>query len=383
MDPQQTIQNVFRAVQHGEAAHGVVPFENSTNGSVIFTLDHLADKHNWYPDVHVEAEIYLAVEHVLAGFIAKSTSSEEDQKTDKTSRMSQPWRRVDSKDTNDTVANSDKADKGRGKASEDNEDAPPTPRANKLQANLTTSPATAPEPEAIAAVEPLHDISHIKTVHSHPQAWGQCVRFWNTYLKGADQHDSTATSRAALEVAKGADPSHAAICSRLAAKGYGLDILADGIQDDRGNCTRFLVLRSNKSKIPPISSPPANSLEVIELVGPPLPPPLPPANSFQATYKSLLTFTVSHQTPGALAECLSVFATHGLNLTNFTSRPSGNAPWHYTFFVEFRGRARPGGKGAVNDALREVANKAETVKFLGSWEDRMYRKGEEGAYKKI
>lgn len=270
---------MFRAVQHGEAAHGVVPFENSTNGSVIFTLDHLADKHNWYPDVHVEAEIYLAVEHVLAGFIAKSTSSEEDQKTDKTSRMSQPWRRVDSKDTNDTVADSDKADKGQGKASEDNEDAPPTPRANQLQANLTTSPATAPEPEALAAVEPLHDISHIKTVHSHPQAWGQCVRFWNTYLKGSDQHDSTATSRAALEVAKGGDPSHAAICSRLAAKGYGLDILADGIQDDRGNCTRFLVLRSNKSKISPISSPPANSLEVIELVSPPLPPPLPPANS--------------------------------------------------------------------------------------------------------
>ncbi|KAI7295509.1 hypothetical protein KC315_g18946 [Hortaea werneckii] len=58
--PLTTIEDVFAAVQSGQAAYGVVPFENSSNGSVVFTLDLFADLHGRYPDILVWDEIYLA-----------------------------------------------------------------------------------------------------------------------------------------------------------------------------------------------------------------------------------------------------------------------------------------------------------------------------------
>ncbi|KAI7476657.1 hypothetical protein KC351_g9307 [Hortaea werneckii] len=58
--PLTTIEDVFAAVQSGQATYGVVPFENSSNGSVVFTLDLFADLHGRYPDILVWDEIYLA-----------------------------------------------------------------------------------------------------------------------------------------------------------------------------------------------------------------------------------------------------------------------------------------------------------------------------------
>jgi len=83
---------------------------------------------------------------------------------------------------------------------------------------------------------------------------------------------------------------------------------------------------------------------------------------------------VEHGEPGALADCLSVFKEHGLNLSSINTRPSGEAPWHYVFLVEVMGRKLANGKGgAVNGALHDLERVAKTCRWLGSWENALTR----------
>jgi len=74
LTPQTTIEDVFAAVQDGSVYRGVVPFENSTNGSVVFTLDLFADLHSKYSDILVCGEAYVSVSHCLLGLDTSVTS---------------------------------------------------------------------------------------------------------------------------------------------------------------------------------------------------------------------------------------------------------------------------------------------------------------------
>jgi prephenate dehydratase len=86
-------------------------------------------------------------------------------------------------------------------------------------------------------------------------------------------------------------------------------------------------------------------------------------------WKSLVTFTVDHENPGALAHCLAVFEKFGLNLTSINTRPSGVRNWNYIFFVEFKGRREEGEhEGEVNKALKELEGVCRGYRWLGSWE---------------
>ncbi|KAK6404395.1 prephenate dehydratase, partial [Oleoguttula sp. CCFEE 5521] len=98
-------------------------------------------------------------------------------------------------------------------------------------------------------------LSHITTLYSHPQAWGQCTQFLSTHLPTAEHLDTSSTSRAAELVSLAKDSSIAAISSALAAEHYKLDILAGSIQNTSNNTTRFLIIRqeatSSLAKQPP------------------------------------------------------------------------------------------------------------------------------------
>src|SRR3984957_4477856 len=84
----------------------------------------------------------------------------------------------------------------------------------------------------------------LKTVESHIMALGQCR---NTIRKlGIKAMVAADTAGAAKEVAEHGDPTRAAIASRLAAKIYGLRILAENIEDDAHSTTRFIVLSREK-----------------------------------------------------------------------------------------------------------------------------------------
>ncbi|KAL6719623.1 prephenate dehydratase [Lecanora helva] len=198
LDPQVSIRDVFATVQSSNASFGVVPFENSSNGSVLETLDLLIDKEKDFPDIEVCAETYVNVQHCLLGHVHESMGYE--------GRKSQ------------------------------------ASTANVISSTMIPYPR---EPRA----KPLADLKHIKRIHSHPQAFGQSEAFLSTYLKLAKRHDLSSTSEAANIVALDKSGESAAVASRLAANVHGLSVLAEGIQDAENNSTRFLIIQ--KGPTPP------------------------------------------------------------------------------------------------------------------------------------
>ncbi|KAM3418166.1 hypothetical protein BST61_g6369 [Cercospora zeina] len=311
---QHSIKEVFDLVQNQKVRYGVVPFENSTNGSVVWTLDLFVNAHNLHPNILVEGEVYLPVHHCLLG----RTHPAADEGNVTPSHL--------------TV----QSVKDKSSLSPDS--------------GVITPTQATPHPQK-PRTKPLHSLAHIKKVYSHPQAWGQCKLFLNTYLKGIEQQDCGSTSRGAELVAADETGTSAAIGSRFTGEVNSLDFLAENIQDAEGNTTRFLVLR-NTQDVPLLSSP----------------SPSPPSSP---KFKTLITFTVSHGEPGALADCLAVFKKFGLNLTSINSRPSTESAWHYVFFVECAGRTLAAEGGEVDRALEELGHVAKGWRWLGSWENRL------------
>ncbi|UKZ55486.1 hypothetical protein TrVGV298_009310 [Trichoderma virens] len=280
--PAATIDDVFDQVQFGEVKAGVVPIENSTNGSVVFTLDNLADRNGRYKDITVDGEIFV---------------------------------------------NLDDHGDGSGTC---------TPTLNDPRPSKPKS-------------KPLANLRHIKRLYSHPQAFGQCNAFISTYLKGVEIFDVSSTSKAAEIVSQDTTGTWAAISSELAANlMHGLDMLARSIEDRDDNTTRFLIIGKNTTV-------PKDWNLVKQSVG-------------EATTRTLVSFTVPHTSPGALAEVLSGFKAYNLNLTSINSRPSLLAPFQYIFFIEFEGSKYDDPDGRVKGALDTIDRVAQSWRLLGSWE---------------
>lgn len=175
-------------------------------------------------------------------------------------------------------------------------------------------------------------LSDVKTVRSHPIALAQCRDFLNKHgLTAVPDYD---TAGAAESVAKNKVPGEAAVASKLAGQVYGLDVLAEGIQTERNNFTRFLAFVRAED-----------------------------APKDLKREKTSLAFGVHHH-PGALLECLKLFADHAINLTKLESRPIPADPFEYSFFVDFVGGL---GDPGVDAALRELTAAARHVKVIGSY----------------
>ena len=174
---------------------------------------------------------------------------------------------------------------------------------------------------------PLEDI---KEVHSHPQVLAQCRGWMEKNLKGVRSVAASSSAEAAKLAAKG--NNMAAIGSRLAADLYGLNILAEKVQDIPNNMTRFLVIGHHYSEK-------------------------------TSNDKTSVLFSVKHQA-GALAKALTLLARHGLNLTNIQLRPSGVKAWEYIFFVDLEGHIDD---EPVKEALGELEKESLLVKMLGSY----------------
>ena len=300
-------------VQAGQADLGVVPFENSTHGTVTFTLDGLADRDGTHGALSVCGEIFLPVHHFLLGRKGPNTARGHDE---------------------------------------------------SLSPGTCTPTAARPSP-ARPRAKPLTSLSHVQRIFSHPQGFGQTTAFLATYLKGVDTVDVTSTSRAAEMAALDESGTSAAISSEMAAAQHGLDILARCIEDKEDNTTRFFVLRrgSTISAEPPWRSRSPGDHEAKASGG----ERGEAAVAAVAETKSLVSFTVSHQSPGALADVLECFRRHGLNLTSINSLPSLAQPFQYLFFVEFEGSKLEDPDGRVKDALEGIAEVAQTWRWLGSW----------------
>lgn len=163
-------------------------------------------------------------------------------------------------------------------------------------------------------------LSDIVTVYSHEQGFLQCRAFLSMH-PGWRQVPHFNTAVSAQHVAELGDPRNAAIASRLAARCYGLDILAEDIQTQAGNATRFVAVAARPS-----------------------PDPLGQAN------KATLSFSLRHER-GALHRALAAFVALGMNLTRIESRPIPGQSWEYRFYVDIEGRLSPEKLRVLAEAL--------------------------------
>jgi chorismate mutase/prephenate dehydratase len=171
------------------------------------------------------------------------------------------------------------------------------------------------------------------------QATAQCRNWLARHLPNVELIEVSTTARAA-QVAAG-EPAAAAIASSVAAEAYGLEILADGIEDSARNFTRFFVLGRTQ------------------------PPPT-------GRDKTSILFSVPHEA-GALIRALAAFEKYDLNLTMIQSRPTKLRPWEYVFFVDVVGHVEEPGDSPLRRALKSFQDRCLFVRVLGS-----YPEAEEG-----
>lgn len=237
--PKPSIREVFHAVERDEAAFGVVPVENSTEGVVNHTLDMFLES-----PLTIYSEVVLVVHHHL---LSKS---------------------------------------GR--------------------------------------------LGDVRVLYSHYQPVAQCSEWLRAHLPAVPVKEVASTSEAARLAA--ADPSGAAIASRLAGELYGLRAVRRNIEDRRDNVTRFLVVSRREHE---------------------------PTGKDTTS----ILFSIKDRV-GALHDILLPFSRKSINLTRIESRPSRRKAWDYVFFVDFDGhRADP----AVQGVIARVRRSCSVLKVLGSY----------------
>ncbi len=158
----------------------------------------------------------------------------------------------------------------------------------------------------VLAVLPGQTMDDITEVNSHPIALMQCGDFLKQHpsLKVVEKDD---TAGSAKEIAEKSLTGHAAICGELAAKLYGLDILYKGIETNKRNSTRFLVLCDG------------NRIEG--------------GSHMKDVNKASLVLSLPH-THGSLSKILTIFSFYDINLTKIQSMPIIGCEWEYRFYID-------------------------------------------------
>ncbi len=177
-------------------------------------------------------------------------------------------------------------------------------------------------------------LQDIRSVASHPMALAQCERFFAAHpqWKRVPAEDTAGSVR---EVLSRADRSCAAIAGRRAAEHYRGVILAEGVQDNAENFTRFVLL------VPQEEAAAWLSVEA---------------------RKTSLAMRLAHR-PGALLASLAPFAKQGVNLLKIESRPIHGRPWEYQFFIDVEAND----VARLDQALAEVRNATSELRVLGRY----------------
>ncbi|MDD4428179.1 MAG: prephenate dehydratase [Paludibacter sp.] len=157
----------------------------------------------------------------------------------------------------------------------------------------------------VLAAMPGQNLDEIKEVHSHPIALMQCEEFLEKHhhLSAVESED---TALSAKEIAENSIMGRAAICSRFAAEKYRLKIIADEIETNKRNFTRFLIVAA-----PELAGKMIKNLKL---------------------NKSSMVFTLPHE-EGSLAKVLSIWSFYRINLTKIQSLPIIGREWEYQFYI--------------------------------------------------
>jgi prephenate dehydratase len=177
-------------------------------------------------------------------------------------------------------------------------------------------------------------IEDIRCVRSHPQALSQCEA--NLKRLGVEMVAEADTAGSARMVRERNEPHTAALASRRAAEVNNLQILAENMEDNPANFTRFLILEKQPNQV---------------------------ADPQSGDYKTSLVFSLKNH-PGSLFKALSVFALRDIDLTKIESRPIQGKPWEYLFYIDFAGHVSQMACGRALEHLQELA---PFIRILGSY----------------
>ena len=175
--------------------------------------------------------------------------------------------------------------------------------------------------------------ARVRQLYSHPVALAQCGRFFARHPK-VERIPFYDTAGSVKMLAERRIPGGAAIASRAAAAVYHARILRTHLEDHRENFTRFLLLSKT-------SSVPAG------------------ANKVSIVFST-------HNLPGALYKCLSVFALREIDLSKMESRPLRGRPWEYFFYLDFLGSVK---EDRCRKALAHLAEVTNFLRVLGCYKE--------------
>lgn len=186
---------------------------------------------------------------------------------------------------------------------------------------------------------PDEDWDDITEVNSHPIALMQCREFLGKHpkIKVVEGED---TALSAEIIKKEKLKGHAAICSKAAAERYGMKVLQEGIETNKHNFTRFLVV--------------ADPWQVDELN----------RHRGKEVNKASMVFTLPH-TEGSLSQVLSILSFYRINLTKIQSLPIIGREWEYQFYVDvvFDNVLR------YKQSIAAITPLTKQLKILGEYED--------------
>ena len=181
---------------------------------------------------------------------------------------------------------------------------------------------------------PGDTMESIREVHSHPIALMQCGDFLKRHpsFKVVERDDTAGSAR---EIAERGLHGHAAICSARAARRYGMEILEEGIETNKHNFTRFLVVAHTDTQ-----------------------------SSMQAPQpdKASLVFSLQHAR-GSLSKVLTILSFYDINLTKIQSLPIIGHEWEYRFYIDltFDDAVR------YNQAVAAILPLVSDLKTLGEY----------------
>jgi chorismate mutase / prephenate dehydratase len=173
-------------------------------------------------------------------------------------------------------------------------------------------------------------LAKIRKLYVHPQSLAQCRGWLARHLPRVEIVETSSNARSAELAAR--EKFSAALGGVLAAEKYGLKILAQDIQDNTVNVTRFIVLGRQCS---------------------------PPTGDDRTS----LMLSVADRA-GALHEAIAAFRRYKINMTKIESRPSKRKAWEYFFFIDCAGHYQD---AKVAKAIQHLGKHCNFVKILGSY----------------
>ena len=175
-------------------------------------------------------------------------------------------------------------------------------------------------------------LSDIKTVYSHPKAIAQCDEYIRTQHMDWDVKNLHNTAVSAQKIHDDNDKTQAAIGSEYNAILYDLEVIDIGIQDNKNNETRFIIVSSEKK--------------------------------YKKDAKQIgLCLEISHE-PGSLYRILSNLMFNGINMNRIESRPIKGVNWQYRFFIDIDGNLND---EAVRNALIGLQEECVSLRVLGNY----------------